>query len=892
MRRSIPLCLILATLFITALAAAEPSVGSNGWSNVPGTLEGTITARAVDVTVPQPPLGYLEYLPLGYDPSDALTAWPLVVFISGLGEVGDGTDTAANGYQLMTNMIRHGPFRQMVKSGWDFPAIVVAVQPPGAWNNATILQPVFDYLQARYRVDPQRMYLTGLSDGAPGTLNFASQHPGILAGIIPIAVGSGPNPGMAAAISSLPMWTVHSFNDDESARTSTILWVDQTIQATQAGAAEVMSTYPGYAGVPYHMAVDIDTGTGLPLDPFGPAMLVPASTLTNGSDWIQFPTTTFGSAMFNSWNGSDAQPYAHVVFGTPPARGAKAGLMFRDSTAANAMEVMVAQGANNEVFMQWRSSAGGTTSFGARSGGTTSVKWLRLVRSGSAFTGSYSVNGTDWVALGSPTVPFAGSAGLAGLAVTAHNDNTTYAQTFSSLEVGGAAAESLTDVDIGSPRLAGSATLVDGVWTVVGGGADIADSADQFNFAYQPVEGDQTLTVRVGENAPRLVVALGKADGVFLTQPYVGPTAVRDISIQLPIGYNTTAYFDAEAAAWAWQRNQNWDRSRPSGLIFTMTWYNNHSQAWIDTYANGDCWDWLFSQRLVRAPLITAQPQSLSRTIGTRATFTVTASASPPLTYQWKRGALVIAGATAADYSINAVTLADDGATFTATVGSSDGSVTSASALLTVTVAPVEIVPASPTATSGGGGCGAGTATGLALGLLLLGLHLGTKHSSTTNPVLATRPLRLLCVLLLLATVQSAEPSSGRNGWTNIPGVMEGTVATQAVDTTLPRSPLGFVVYLPKGYVPGNQTVVWPLVVFCTGIGEIGNGTDTVANGHQLYANMTKPGPLHQITAAQWDFPGIVIAAQSQSSWSNTTSLKLLMEYAKTNYRATPRATT
>ncbi len=56
-----------------------------------------------------------------------------------------------------------------------------------------------------------------------------------------------------------------------------------------------------------------------------------------------------------------------------------------------------------------------------------------------------------------------------------------------------------SDADIGSPSLAGSASETSGNWTVTGGGADIWNAADQFNFAYESTTNDvivaQVLTV-------------------------------------------------------------------------------------------------------------------------------------------------------------------------------------------------------------------------------------------------------------------------------------------------------------------------------------------------------------------------------------------------------------
>ena len=54
-----------------------------------------------------------------------------------------------------------------------------------------------------------------------------------------------------------------------------------------------------------------------------------------------------------------------------------------------------------------------------------------------------------------------------------------------------------TDLDIGSPALAGSAVYRRGVWTVAGAGTDIAGTADQFNFASKAALGDTTIVAEV-----------------------------------------------------------------------------------------------------------------------------------------------------------------------------------------------------------------------------------------------------------------------------------------------------------------------------------------------------------------------------------------------------------
>jgi parallel beta-helix repeat protein len=93
------------------------------------------------------------------------------------------------------------------------------------------------------------------------------------------------------------------------------------------------------------------------------------------------------------------------------------------------------------------------------------------------------------------------------------------------------------------------------------------------------------------------------------------------------------------------------------------------------------------------APTLTRQPAAASASDGGSATFSVAASGSAPLTYQWQRNGQDIAGATSATLTIGRVAVADSGAQYRVVVTNSAGSVTSASAGLTVTpVTPVSVV--------------------------------------------------------------------------------------------------------------------------------------------------------------------------------------------------------
>lgn len=84
------------------------------------------------------------------------------------------------------------------------------------------------------------------------------------------------------------------------------------------------------------------------------------------------------------------------------------------------------------------------------------------------------------------------------------------------------------------------------------------------------------------------------------------------------------------------------------------------------------------------APAITVQPTAQTVLAGATATFSVTATGSAPLTYQWSKGGTAISAATSASYTTPATVAGDNGASFTVTVSNSAGSVTSTAAVLTV----------------------------------------------------------------------------------------------------------------------------------------------------------------------------------------------------------------
>ena len=106
------------------------------------------------------------------------------------------------------------------------------------------------------------------------------------------------------------------------------------------------------------------------------------------------------------------------------------------------------------------------------------------------------------------------------------------------------------------------------------------------------------------------------------------------------------------------------------------------------------------------APTITTQPVAQTVTVGAAASFSVVATGTGQLAYQWKKNDSDIAGATSSTYTIATTSLADSGAQYSVVVTNGAGTVTSDKATLTVTaalVAPsITTQPASQSVAVGG----------------------------------------------------------------------------------------------------------------------------------------------------------------------------------------------
>ena len=144
---------------------------------------------------------YLLSLPDHYN-DDTTKRWPLLLFLHGSGESGSDVQKVK----------AHGP-PQLADQGKKFPFIIVSPQSPApaGWD-AELLYKLLQNIKTIYRVDNQRIYLTGLSMGGYGTWDLAMKHPDEFAAIAPVCGGGDTT--TAWKLRNISIWCFHGAKDD------------------------------------------------------------------------------------------------------------------------------------------------------------------------------------------------------------------------------------------------------------------------------------------------------------------------------------------------------------------------------------------------------------------------------------------------------------------------------------------------------------------------------------------------------------------------------------------------------------------------------------------------------------------------------------------------------
>ena len=191
MRKIFPLMLALLLSMVVGCATVTQKQAQKD-----GVQKSYILDKKIEIK-----MAYQLYLPKGYQ-EDVKKEWPLILFLHGSGERGSDIE-------LVT---KHG-IPKIVKEKPDFPFIALSPQCPEGtiWRTETV-SALLDDIEQEYRVDKNRIYLTGLSMGGFGTWELACKEPNRFAAIAPICGGG--NSFLAVwNLKDQPVWVFHGKKD-------------------------------------------------------------------------------------------------------------------------------------------------------------------------------------------------------------------------------------------------------------------------------------------------------------------------------------------------------------------------------------------------------------------------------------------------------------------------------------------------------------------------------------------------------------------------------------------------------------------------------------------------------------------------------------------------------
>ncbi len=171
---------------------------------------------------------YLVDLPHDYN-ADSGKRWPLILFLDNAAD--RGTDPP---------IVRRSGLAGLVHDGRQLPAVLISpVCPEGEGWDTEILSHLLDEVEAKYCIDADRIYVSGISAGGDGAWALALAQPERFAAVVPICGESDPSD--AARLVHLPLWAFHGLKDQIIPVAETVTMI-QVIR--QAGGHPHLTLFP------------------------------------------------------------------------------------------------------------------------------------------------------------------------------------------------------------------------------------------------------------------------------------------------------------------------------------------------------------------------------------------------------------------------------------------------------------------------------------------------------------------------------------------------------------------------------------------------------------------------------------------------------------------------
>lgn len=182
--------------------------------------------------------GFYQALPSKY--TERSDKYPLIIFVHGLGQVGNGTTELYKvAEEAIIKRIAQKNFPPHFTAGKDAYSFIILAPQFSSHESLEALHGFVEYALKNYRVDEQRIYLSGLSLGGRMICDYAAKYPTRISAIVPMAGVSKQDETFssktsAIAKNNIPVWELHNRNDQLMSSADAELFISEIINKNPA----------------------------------------------------------------------------------------------------------------------------------------------------------------------------------------------------------------------------------------------------------------------------------------------------------------------------------------------------------------------------------------------------------------------------------------------------------------------------------------------------------------------------------------------------------------------------------------------------------------------------------------------------------------------------------